>query len=848
MTRRVKGLTLVLALIGGAVSGAQPRQAYFADGYHGGVYGHYPEWKTRFIIDKMKENPLWKINLEIEPETWDSVKVREPEAYAEFRRLVNDPRVEFTNPTYAQPYLFNVSGESMIRQFGYGIRKIHEHFPDVKFTTYSAEEPCFTSSLPRVLKLFGFRYAVLKNPDTCWGGYMAGYGGELVNWVGPDGTRMLTVPRYACEELEDNSTWQTKAWNNNSSYLKACFDYGIENPVGMCFQDAGWKNGPWLGEDDGSANRYVTWTDYIENISVASSDDDWRVSQEDVRVALMWGSQVMQRIGRRVRHSENRIVVAEKINSMASIAAGAGFMQDQFDKGWRTLMLAQHHDSWIVPYNGLFRNGTWAQNIEGWTAETDDVSDRAILVASQALDSKRGLDGGVSVRVFNPVGSDRTEPVRVELGRLFGAAEFVVYGPDGQEVPSAQYVGAEGQVMVFRAKVPSFGYATYRLKKEKRNVLGGYTGVTFADNGDCILENDMYHIVLDASRGGVIRSLVAKKENGKEFVDMTNEFRMGEIRGYFYSEGEFFSSADNPVRISVVEDTPLTTSVRIEGKINSHPFSQIISIASGRRGIDFDMKIDWQGNPGIGEYRERDWRGYRRAYYDTRYMLSVMFPNSLGEGKIYKDAPFDVCESRLNDTFFNTWDSIKNNIILHWVDLVQKGGAYGLALFSDHTTSYSHGSGFPLALTAQYSGGGLWGRSYDIDGPTQMKYTLVPHKGRWDKAGIANEAALRNGPLEVVVAPSAEAARRSLIGFDRPGYEITAVTVDGKDVYVRLFNAEGDEGEYTIDLGFPVAGIDNVNLMGQIISPRSFRQTVDGAAVSVSMPRFGIETFRIRMK
>ena len=26
-----------------------------------------------------------------------------------------------------------------------------------------------------------------------------------------------------------------------------CRDAGIKHPVGMCFQDAGWKNGPWLG-------------------------------------------------------------------------------------------------------------------------------------------------------------------------------------------------------------------------------------------------------------------------------------------------------------------------------------------------------------------------------------------------------------------------------------------------------------------------------------------------------------------------------------------------------------------------------------------------------------------------
>lgn len=28
------------------------QQAYFVDGYHGGIYGHYPvKWKTQFIVD-----------------------------------------------------------------------------------------------------------------------------------------------------------------------------------------------------------------------------------------------------------------------------------------------------------------------------------------------------------------------------------------------------------------------------------------------------------------------------------------------------------------------------------------------------------------------------------------------------------------------------------------------------------------------------------------------------------------------------------------------------------------------------------------------------------------------------
>lgn len=97
---------------------------------------------------------------------------------------------------------------------------------------------------------------------------------------------------------------------------------------------------------------------------------------------------------------------------------------------------------------------------------------------------------------------------------------------------------------------------------------------------------------------------------------------------------------------------------------------------------------------------------------------------------------------KVNSTIlsFNSWDQIKHNIILHWVDLAEQEGDYALALLSDHTTSYSHGKDYPLGLTAQYSGGGLWGPDYKITQPLKMKYAIIPHRGKWDKASIADVA------------------------------------------------------------------------------------------------------------
>ena len=226
-----KRKTLLLAVLAATLCSpapAQTRADYFVDGFHGGVYGHYPlSWYTRFMTDQLKAHPQWKIGLEIEPETWDSVQVATPQAYLDFRHMVSTPQVEYNNPTYAQPYMYNISGESIIRQFQYGMRRLRRHFPGITFTTYASEEPCFTSQLPQLLSLLGFKYLSLKCPDTCWGGYTRAFGGQTVRLTGPDGTAMTAVPRYACEQLQPGSVWQTTAWRNQPSFLEACRKAGI---------------------------------------------------------------------------------------------------------------------------------------------------------------------------------------------------------------------------------------------------------------------------------------------------------------------------------------------------------------------------------------------------------------------------------------------------------------------------------------------------------------------------------------------------------------------------------------------------------------------------------------------
>ncbi|MBK0380818.1 glycoside hydrolase family 38 C-terminal domain-containing protein [Mucilaginibacter segetis] len=846
MNKKLYVLLLVLTGLF-CLQNAKAQTAYYIDGYHGGIWGHYPDWNTRFMADMLKKNPAWKINIELEPETWDRAQSVDPQAYADFKALFADQslngRIEYVNPAYAQSYMYNISGESIIRQFSYGMKMIKAHFPTAVFTSYSSEEPCFTSALPQILNSFGFKYASLKNPNTCFGGYTREHDGELVNWIGPDGSSIITSPRYTVEKLSPKSTWQTIAWQNSPAYIKAAFAANMPHPIGMTLQDAGWKGGPFIGNGihGDIKSIYTTWRNYFGNIAKNDARQNWKVSQEDMLVNLVWGSQVTQQIAQKVRVSENKLVSTEKLAALAKIYAGTPWPQQQLDSAWRTLLLSQHHDCWIVPYNGK-KGNTWADKVTGWTGYTNNICDSLLNLSAGSIDQKN--TDGHYITVYNTTAVTRNEPVTVKIPANWNAENVTVTDATGKKMIT-QPIGTNK--ITFRAKVPPIGYAVFGLQHQKLNRVKGAV-ISVTPDGKYLMETDLYKLVLDPQHGGIIRSLIAKQFNDKEFVDKANSRGFNELRGNFYKDGGFRSSADSAAKIEVLQNGPLSIKLAVKGSIAGNPYTQIISLAQGQPRIDIKLNVDWQGNPGIGEDTERGtykMENPEKPFYDDRNKLLALFPLNLKQQKVYKNAPFDVTESKLKNTFFTRWDSIKNNVILNWVDVTDSKQQYGIALFSDHTTSYTHGQNFPLGLTLQYSGMGLWGRNYTIVGPSEINYALIPHAGKWDKAGIWADNTKWNEPLIAVLSDKQPAVMsRSLVNVPA-GFEVTTINFDGNDMLVRLFNA-----------GTVTSGKVTFNCMGD----KAVLMELDGrerktlsllpqkneeTSAIINVPKFGVRTIKL---
>lgn len=871
MNRREFAKQLSLNSLAAGLTGAQTNNKnrtptlYYVDGYHGGVKGHMPAGSWRDILNALREFPLWKLCLDIEPASWDVLKREDPQAYIELKTYLDkrpvDARIEVVNGTFGQPYGWANGGESNIRQIVRGLEIIRAHFPAAVIETYAVQEPCWASCLPQILLSLGFRGAVLKNPSTAWGGYTAGFDADMVNWVGPDGSSIPAVPRYAVEELL--KTWETESVTGSPEFSRKCVANGIPHPAGMCFQDLGWAAKPRVG---GEHIRFVTWREYMQKVA-DKPVKDWRFTAEDILVTLPWGEKTLQTAAQQVRSAETRLLAAEKLCAMAWLERGYSWPAPALERAWDDLLWAQHHDSWITVTTRAGRRA-WAFQVGAGTMNAEETANALTAEAAEAFCAATVGEPEIPlairwVRTFNTLGQGRTELAELTLPTDRGTQDVRVIDAGGSELPTQLISTRTYQsgksintaTILFCPTVPALGYSSYRVEPVYNRTAALRTGGTSAQTtteGAVTVMSDLYRLTIDPARGGAITSLFAKAM-GKEFCDASAKHAFNEYRGYFIEQQQWRSSSDQAAQVTIVDNGPLRARVRIAGSVGGCPFETTVTLVEGQRRIDFEARLTypqdtWIGDPwDIKPEARRTER--RRSPHDGRWKLQALFPTNLKNHAIYKDAAYDVCRSRNIDTFFQGWHEIKHNIVNHWVDLLDERENVGLAVFSDHTTGYTHGPEHPLALVLGWGWeGGFWWGKLPLKGTQQIQYSVVPHSGRWDEAQLWQESCRRNEPMVVQIMagqPVKGSESRSTVMVSGAGIEIPTLLVNGKQVLVRLFNAEGDHAERGISFHSRPARVELVELDGRTIRELKVNRTGEGRhEVRLALPRFAIRTLR----
>ena len=843
---------------------------YYVDGYHGGVRGHMPLGCWRDILETLKTNPDWKLCIDVEPISWEELQARDPAAYEELRELLKDTsvsaRLEMVSGSYGQPYGWITDGESNIRHLTMGLEVMKKHFPWLRVTTYATQEPCWTSALPQILRSLHFDYAVLKDPSTAWGGYSNGRDAEVCFWEGPDGSRIPVVPRYACEKLAKN--WETESVDGTEAFMLKCMEHGIPHPAGMIFQDLGWPSWPRLGGAPGVGEAVVpehivhaTWKEYLSSIAempVEEPDNIWRVTQEDFLGALPWGERLLVRMARQVRRGERMLLECERLHALGSVLSGTVSDQERLKEAWGHLLMTQHHDGWICASTGKNEeNWAWKTSAQIYAANslTAPVHRNALqqigrVVCSDEKDEKE-KSGAETACVVNLLGRREERTVSLPITSPHGTQSFRVW--DGDRLLSSQYMAerrfADGTknagTLMFRAALPAFGVKSFRMEPVETEESGC---MAWVDGAFAYLETDVYAIRFDLEHGGTIDSLVDKRRQ-VELVDRKNERKFNEYSGFFIRENRFLSSAGQRAEAVVKAEGPVCAELEIQGTVGPVPFTQTVRVLAKESAIRIQAVFHFLEKTYIGDPHEmtpeNDVQDGHRSYHDGRYKLNAWFPTAFEQAHLDKDAAYDVCRSREENTYFSTWNAIKHNILLNWVDVTD--GAQGLAVVADHTTSYTHGKDAPLGLTMAWGwdAGYWWGRR-QLKGDHTLNYAIVPHTGDWRKGDVWHECQkLLQEPVVQRMAAASARQCRELIAVEAP-VELSAVCLDDQGrVLARLFNpGPGTQTEITLDAEmFSIAEL--VELDGTLIGNVPLSVQGDRLTARLELPSFAIRTLRL---
>jgi glycosyl hydrolase 38 domain protein len=178
------------------------REVYFMNLPHGGIqlehegYAEYdsPEESARVLnlyLD-WQEKYNYRFALDVGVGTLQNFARTNPRTFQRIRRAVRAGTVEPVNGSYSQPYGHLFPEWDNRRQFERG-QEILEQLFGKRAVTFASQEIALHPKLPDILADNGFRYALHRSQNL---GLAPIDSDALVDWVGPDGKSVRTLPSH----------------------------------------------------------------------------------------------------------------------------------------------------------------------------------------------------------------------------------------------------------------------------------------------------------------------------------------------------------------------------------------------------------------------------------------------------------------------------------------------------------------------------------------------------------------------------------------------------------------------------------------------------------------------------
>lgn len=738
---------------------------------------------SQSAVDRLAEFPDFHFTRG-EAQVYAWIEAENPALFARIKALIAEGRWHVVNGMVIQPDMNLPGGESFVRQVLLGKRCMREQLGVEPRIAYCVDSFGHAGTLPQILHKCGFDAYVFMRP----GPHEKELPADVFWWQAPDGSRILTF-RIA-------AAYTTRAVDQEAHILRAVAAKPAALDATMCFFGVG---------NHGGGPTHAQ----IENVrSVAASHPELaiRFSSPDAYFAEIAGQttnlptvadelqyhavgcySVNSALKRVHRQAECRLLVAERMAVLAAHWAGALYPNTRLDELWRTLCFNQFHDT-------LGGSSIKAAEDDAIAALAGVESAAAALIdnAGRQIAARIDTSGeGGAVILFNPHGHELDLYQEYEpwtnwepwdegrWGLLDETGAPVAY----QLIESHQALTPErGGIhrLLFRTRLPAFGYRTVRFARNAPQTEGMDTGVHATPT---TLENDLIAVHIDPATGNMISCI--DKASGVEYVGAGgwNTGQVLEDASDTWSHGvqrfEHVIGAFGAARITLGDRGPLQASLLVERSYGANQWQQEVILRRGERTLTIRNWLLWQ----------EPWR-----------MVKLAFDVNTPAPSAVHDAPFGWIERPCDG----------HEVPTHmWMDVSgpdHAGNPIGAALLNDGKYGCDV-AGSTMRLTilrctpyAYHKPPHTFGlrRRYDwVDqGYQEFAVTICPHPGDWREAGIVQQARLLNMPVVPITGhghPGDRQRQASFASLSTAELEVTALkrADDDNGVIVRIADVHG---------------------------------------------------------
>ena len=725
--------------------------------------------------------------------------------------------------------------ESFVRHVLYGNRYFEKEFGKSSSEFMLPDCFGFPAALPSILAHCGVKG--FSTQKLTWGS-ANGIPFKVGTWIGPDGksvTAALDPGSYAAginEDLSRNQGWLARI-NHTGETSGAYVDYhyygtgdrgGAPAESGVQWMEHSLTGGGPIRVVSATAERMFNDLTDAQKAKLPTYKGELLLTEHSA--GSVTSEAYMKRWNRK---NELLADAAERASVAAMYLGGAPYPSRKLYEGWDLLLGSQMHD--MLPGTSLPRAYEFCWNDEILAANHfAAVEQDAVGAVAGGMDTSV-KENSIPLVVYNPLAMERQDLVEATVTFPGDAPDQVqVVDPAGNTVP-AQVLDHGGHTahVLFQARVPSVGFATYTVQKPSGLTRMSVNPVHVSDQG---LENSRYRVTIDAN--GDVASIFDKNNN--------EELLAGPARLEFhYEKPKQFPAwnmdwadrqkpaigyVDGPAKVRVLENGPVRVALEITREARGSRFVQVIRLANGAAGdrVEFANTVDWQSQ---------------------ECSLKASFPLKNANPLASYDDKVGVPTRGNNDP--KKYEVPQQQ----WFDLTGADGKYGVAVLNDSKFGGDKPDDQTMRLTLLYTPGvrnDYQDQATQDFGRHQILYALAGHAGDWRVGNVPAQAARLNQPLAVFQAashPGNLGREFSLLKVNSGQVAVAALkkAEDGDEVVVRFKELNGSAAN-DVEISGATAITSAREINGQE-HPLGTATVRDGKLVT-NMGPFALRAFALR--